>query len=53
MFKGGYMSTYKSQSNAEEILNHLLKDIVLANGGTVTGSDKITLLKNWLTAIGG
>lgn len=47
------MSTYKSQSNEDEILNELLKGIVIANGGVVTGNDKSTLLKNWLTAIGG
>ncbi len=47
------MSTYKSQSNAEEMLNELLKGIVIANGGVVTGNDKSTLLKNWLAAIGG
>ncbi len=47
------MSTYKSQSNAEEMLNELLEDIVIESGGFITGGDKVTLLRNWLTAVGG
>ena len=47
------MSTYKSQTNSEEMLNHLLVSIVEAKGGTVASNDKISLLKSWLTAIGG
>ena len=47
------MSTYRAKNDSEEILNHLLEKIVVANGGVTTGSDKITLLQNWLTAIGG
>ena len=47
------MSTYRAHNDSEEILNHLLEKIVIANGGTITGSDKITLLENWLSAIGG
>jgi hypothetical protein len=47
------MSTYRTQTEEEEILNHLLEAIVIASGGNVTGGDKITLLKDWLEAVGG
>jgi hypothetical protein len=44
--------TYKSRTEEEEILNHLLISIVIANSGTVTSSDKVSLLESWLAAIG-
>jgi len=44
------MSTNRSQTNREEILNHLLVSIVLANGGTINSNDKNSLLQSWLTA---
>jgi len=47
------MPTNHSKTNREEILNHLLISIVLANGGTIGSSDKNSLLQSWLTAIGG
>ena len=47
------MSAYKSQTNPEEMLNHLLVEIVIANGGSINSNDKISLLQSWLTAIGG
>lgn len=47
------MSTNRSQTNREELLNHLLISIVLANGGTINSNDKNSLLQSWLTAIGG
>jgi hypothetical protein len=50
---GAVMSTNKSRSNREEMLNHLLKSIVLANGGTVNSEDKNALLRSWLKSIGG
>ena len=47
------MSTNRSQTNKEQILNHLLISIVLANGGTVLSNDKNSLLQSWLTSVGG
>jgi len=47
------MSTYKSQSDSQEMLNGLIAEIVKANGGTINSNDKISLLQSWLTAIGG
>ena len=47
------MSTYKSKADSEEMLNHLLAEIVIANGGSINSNDKISLLQSWLTAIGG
>jgi hypothetical protein len=43
--------TYKSRTEEEEILNHLLVDIVTANGGTIFSNDRISLLESWLAAI--
>jgi hypothetical protein len=47
------MSTYRSKTNSEAMLNHLLASIVLANGGTILSHDRNSLLQSWLTAIGG
>jgi hypothetical protein len=47
------MSAYKSNTDSEEILNHLLAKIVIANGGSIKSNDKVSLLQSWLTAIGG
>ena len=47
------MSTRKTKKAEDEILNHLLKSIVLANGGTVNSEDKNALLRSWLKSIGG
>jgi len=47
------MSTNRSQTNREEILNHLLISIVLTVGGSITSNDKNSLLQSWLAAIGG
>jgi hypothetical protein len=47
------MSTNRSRTEEEEILNHLLVSIVLANGGTIISNDRNSLLQSWLTAIGG
>lgn len=47
------MSTNRSKANAEEILNALLVEIVLANTGAITGNDKNTLIQDWLSAIKG
>lgn len=47
------MSTYRSLTPSERMLNHLIISIVVAVGGTVTGGDTNTLLQDWLTAIGG
>ena len=47
------MSTNRSKTNRERILNHLLVSIVLANGGTILSNDKNSLLQSWLTAIEG
>lgn len=47
------MSTYKSQSDSQEMLNSLIAEIVKANDGTINSNDKISLLQSWLTAIRG
>ena len=47
------MSTSKTKKAGNEMLNHLLESIVEANGGTVEGNDKNSLLKSWLKSIGG
>ena len=50
------LNSYKElivKINKEEMLNHLLKSIVEANGGTVKSEGKNALLKSWLEAIGG
>ena len=33
------MSTYKSNTDSEEMLNHLLAEIVIANGGSINSND--------------
>jgi len=43
----------RSRTEEEEILNHLLISIVLANSGTIISNDRNSLLQSWLTAIGG
>jgi hypothetical protein len=43
--------TYKSRTEEEEILNHLLIDIVTANSGTIFSNDRISLLESWLDAL--
>jgi hypothetical protein len=43
--------TYKSRTEEEEILNHLLIDIVTANSGTIFSNDRISLLESWLAAL--
>ena len=47
------MSTNRSRTEEEEILNHLLVSIVLANSGVIISNDRNSLLQSWLTAIGG
>lgn len=47
------MSTNRSKTNAEEMLNHLLISIVIANSGSINSNDKNSLLQSWLSAIGG
>jgi hypothetical protein len=47
------MPTNRSRTEEEEMLNHLLVSIVLANGGTIISNDRNSLLQSWLTAIGG
>lgn len=47
------MSTNRSRTEEEEMSNHLLASIVMANGGTVSSNDRNSLLQSWLTAIGG
>jgi hypothetical protein len=42
--------TYKSRTEEEEILNHLLVDIVNARSGTIFSNDKISLLESWLAS---
>jgi|TARA_R110000782_G_scaffold34450_1_gene82298 hypothetical protein len=44
--------TNRTKTQEEEILNHLLVSIVIANSGTVTSNDKVSLLQSWLAAIG-
>tara|TARA_R110002012_G_scaffold175323_1_gene340167 strand:- start:384 stop:509 length:126 start_codon:yes stop_codon:yes gene_type:complete len=36
---------------SEQMLSHLLSDIVIAMGGTVTNQDTISLLEAWLQAL--
>ena len=47
------MSTNRSRTEEEEMLNHLLVSIVIANGGVIISNDRNSLLQSWLTAIGG
>ena len=47
------MPTNRSRTEEEEILNHLLISIVIANGGVIISNDINSLLQSWLTAIGG
>lgn len=47
------MTTNRSETESESMLNHLLIKIVISLGGTVVNSDKNSLLKSWLSAIGG
>ena len=51
--EGIAMSTNKSKSEREQMLNHLLVSIVLKVNGTITSKDKNSLLQSWLTAVGG
>ena len=41
------MSTYRAKNDSEEILNYLVRDIVIAIGGTVNSNDLISLLQSW------
>tara|TARA_R110002050_G_scaffold48883_2_gene113842 strand:- start:343 stop:498 length:156 start_codon:yes stop_codon:yes gene_type:complete len=50
---GVVMSTRKTKKAENEMLNHLLKDIVKANGGNINSEDKNALLRSWLKSIGG
>jgi len=47
------MSTNKTRTDSQEMLNSLLAEIVKSKGGTINSSDKISLLQSWLTAMGG
>jgi hypothetical protein len=47
------MTTSRSRTEEEEILNHLLVSIVLARGGVIVSNDRNSLLESWLLAIGG
>jgi hypothetical protein len=43
--------TNRTKTQEEEILNHLLVSIVIANSGTVTSNDKVSLLQSWLDSL--
>ena len=45
------MPTNRSNTESEEMLNHLLEAIVLNLGGTIEGGDKLSLLDAWLKAV--
>jgi hypothetical protein len=43
--------TNRTRTQEEEILNHLLVSIVIANSGTIISNDKISLLESWLAVL--
>lgn len=47
------MSTNRSRSNREQMLNHLLEAIVITNSGEIKSKDKNALLRSWLISLGG